>query len=413
MSKAFLFIVIPLLFISIRSYSQSDTIWYDNNWKTVNKEKASFFRLPIIKENDKYIISDYYINETIQMTGTSLSLNEEIWDGVVNRYYDNGNIQSIYNYSKGILEGPHKEFLRNGNLKGIVNYSNGIYNGQFVEYYESGQIKRTGDFKNGVKHEDWVAYFEDGSLHYKVSYSLGKREGQLIEYYQNGQIRGNGTYINDKKNGAFEYYFSNGDIISTCEFIDDKINGRLFHNDISRNVIGEGIFKNGNLISYTRKYNKPIRGSNFMMKARIEDNIEHWEIYRDEKLIVTSFFKNTHKIGNWKMYDIDGEKLYRSVNYTDYADCETIIEVESKELSLPIYDLPSYYIDIEKHNINPSSYIVTLEGCLNGLYKEYDVAGNLLYEVNYNNGVSDPESIRRSDNKNAIEIPNPLLTIKE
>ena len=53
-----------ILFLSIySSYAQNDTIYYSENWKVVQqKDSASFYRLPVTKKGDLYLIQDFFIS---------------------------------------------------------------------------------------------------------------------------------------------------------------------------------------------------------------------------------------------------------------------------------------------------------------------------------------------------------------
>ena len=85
---------------SVLSYCQNDTIWFNNKWEPTQKENASFFRSPIVKEGDKFRTKDHFVSGQVQSSGLSLSDTEVLWDGVVTYFYPNGVKQGTANYFK-------------------------------------------------------------------------------------------------------------------------------------------------------------------------------------------------------------------------------------------------------------------------------------------------------------------------
>ena len=64
-------------------------------------------------------------------------------------WYEDGQIQMIYNYKKGQLHGNQKRWYENGQLKAEWNYLNDKQDGILKEWHEDGKIKTIKKFING------------------------------------------------------------------------------------------------------------------------------------------------------------------------------------------------------------------------------------------------------------------------
>jgi periplasmic protein TonB len=84
-------------------YSQSDTTFFDKDWKECSKKEASFFRL-IEKKEKFFIVHDYYMNGQPQMIFQCSSVSPEpINDGPFIMYDQKGNKEIVGAY-KGKTE---------------------------------------------------------------------------------------------------------------------------------------------------------------------------------------------------------------------------------------------------------------------------------------------------------------------
>lgn len=108
-----LILATALIFISIQSfaqtdftlrqdYAQSDTIYFDEKWKTTSRADAHFYRL-VEKNEELYHVEDYFMNGRIQMSGVYSSLDPERKEGYFKFYRKNGTVsmEGLYiNHSK-------------------------------------------------------------------------------------------------------------------------------------------------------------------------------------------------------------------------------------------------------------------------------------------------------------------------
>ncbi|TPN88877.1 toxin-antitoxin system YwqK family antitoxin [Aquimarina algicola] len=190
-------IVILLLVNSLHNLmAQRDTIWYDATWKVSTKKQAAYYRPPIVKKDDLYLIRDFYSNGTLQMEGTSQYEDKDFWQGKTKWYDENGKLLQIFTYVDNRLEGEAISFYKDQKLKGL--YTKGRLT--------SGQVNMISQRYN------WLMKKED-TLLVEVAYDQSL-EGIRIERYYDQQQRPVKTMSYDGK----------GNLIGTKVF--DNINSK-------------------------------------------------------------------------------------------------------------------------------------------------------------------------------------------
>ena len=79
----------------------------------------------------------------------------ELVTGVVESFYENGQLSSRTNYKDGKKEGFYKRFHRNDELMVKGNFKGGKADGLFELFYENGQLKSGGYFIDGKRNGTW------------------------------------------------------------------------------------------------------------------------------------------------------------------------------------------------------------------------------------------------------------------
>ncbi len=145
-----LFILIAV-FSFLNVYTQ-DTIYYDKKWKKTSKSDARFYRI-YSQVGAETKIADYYINDTLQMTGFA-------------RSFDPGK--------------PGDSFIKHG---------------LFVYYSTNGKMSSKGNYKNDEQVGEWLVFYPEGQLYMTENYDRkGRFTGNLIIYYPDGKIRRSDYY---------------------------------------------------------------------------------------------------------------------------------------------------------------------------------------------------------------------------
>jgi len=165
-------ILILLLSIVTNLVAQKDTLYFDADWNKTTKAEAKFYRpLPLKKTGNLYQVKDYYINGNLQMEGNWSNFQDEILQGKVIWYYENGKVFEESEY--------------------INNYQHGMS----IYYTKDGFLRAKGEFKKGGA---WTGTFQkkccSGEI---IQIKEGKKIAQLRYYNKSNQVAVKLVFVND------------------------------------------------------------------------------------------------------------------------------------------------------------------------------------------------------------------------
>ena len=145
-----LFLIISIFFISSTSWSETVTI--DDL-----KEKNGFY----YKKFNIFSPLDFLYRFT----------------GIVESYYENGQLEKKGNYKEGLREDGLWEFYyKNGQLLEKGNFKDGRKDGTWEYFYKNGQLSSKGNWKDNNPDGLWEEYHKNGQLSYKYNYKDGKKD---------------------------------------------------------------------------------------------------------------------------------------------------------------------------------------------------------------------------------------------
>lgn len=141
--------------------AQSDSMYYDKDWKSCGVQQAYYYRIIQTDSNGKYKVTDRYIlNNQMQMTGYSSKKDTLIYDGHFTYYKENGQVSEEGDYTNNIQSGEWKYYYADTNaLLWTCTYSHGKLDRKLLNYYKSGKLKRKenyleGEFLSGKKYDE-------------------------------------------------------------------------------------------------------------------------------------------------------------------------------------------------------------------------------------------------------------------
>lgn len=105
-------IILFLFYVNI-FLGQSDTIFYDKDWKVSKRMEAKYYRL-IAKENGLYKVNDFFINNKPQMFSVYSSMEPEVRDGKFTEWNENGRKLVTGSFKKNIPFGLWTSYNENG-----------------------------------------------------------------------------------------------------------------------------------------------------------------------------------------------------------------------------------------------------------------------------------------------------------
>jgi len=190
MKKILFILLVGCIFMSTSicsAQAEKDTLWFDANWNPSTKNQASYFRPKPVKKANGFLWKDYYLSGMKQMEAVSLKENEEVFDGSVAWYFENGNVMQTVNYKKGVLVGERKNYHESGPLKSQYSYRDALISGPWVGYFENAKLSESGSCLKGQRSGAWKEYHKNGKLKGEGKYKAGKKVGIWKMYYYDGK----------------------------------------------------------------------------------------------------------------------------------------------------------------------------------------------------------------------------------
>ena len=159
-------------------------------------------------------------------------LERQIPSGVVTRYYENGELDTIK--SESFFENYQMikriEYFESGKVKRTSNYVDGSLCGEYTEYYENGKVYKSGSYTNGKKSGEWTTYHENGKKDEWISY-LSDTEKIFEVYNEQGKLEQYGHIV---EGVAVEFFIDN---VHTERYMSGKLKVRG-NTDKKNNPIG-------------------------------------------------------------------------------------------------------------------------------------------------------------------------------
>lgn len=150
---------------------------------------------PEIMPDGKYVA--FYKNDTSKLA-VAISYLDGERNGFEKKYFENGQIKQIDNYSLGVLNGQSLSYYKNGNLQADVEYKtgnlvNGLYYSSDGKLYEETICKKASCCLSKRYEKDKIV--ETRSKGKKVRITVWNLKGELVqkEFYKNGKL----VYLKD------------------------------------------------------------------------------------------------------------------------------------------------------------------------------------------------------------------------
>lgn len=288
--------ILLFIVIGIKSQAQinTDTLWFDANWKKTSKSNAEYFRPPLVHENYWYVVKDYFITGELQMEAHSVTGEADEFDGLVIWYNQKGKVVKKTNYQLGKREGESISIV-NGKKYKSINKNNRFYSGTIFYENPGGYYKVEGE--SGFWTNQKV-FFDDEHKHLRMeqfynikdSTTFNNEPYKILYYDFDGNKIGEVNYDKEQVgNGEYVYYFE-GENSQRIKSIHHVKNGRTIYSDLN--------YPNGN-----PKIKGVIDGDLIMTYYNEKGNVIDSLIIRDQypfegcQVIFSSFYdKNGHYI---------------------------------------------------------------------------------------------------------------------
>jgi antitoxin component YwqK of YwqJK toxin-antitoxin module len=112
---------------------------------------------------------------------------------------------------EGHYDGPLEWYSGEGQLELRELYRDGTKEGPYEWYFESGQVYERGFYIDGRREGPYEAYYESGELYERGSYRAGAFDGPR-EWFQDNRLIERVTYADGRVDGPYERYGEDGAI---------------------------------------------------------------------------------------------------------------------------------------------------------------------------------------------------------
>lgn len=148
-------------------------------------------------------------------------------EGEFIRYYDDGTIRSVLNYSNKGSEADARIYHSNGYLSASGRYINQKKQGlwKFYSQFVSGYLVSEETYSANLRNGTSVKLYPDSTIAEKLNYVNDTASGEWIKYYSDGNVCLKSTLRKGKINGKFEAWFNNGILQFSGEYKNDKREG--------------------------------------------------------------------------------------------------------------------------------------------------------------------------------------------
>lgn len=197
----FIFISVFLSYCSYAQNTLSDTIFFNRKWeRTTNRKKVRFYRPPIHRLVDgRYEIKDYYAdNNQLQMWAVFNDTAATSDNGFSRFYYKNGQLESEDVFVNCILNGHSAKYNEDGVKIDEADFTYGSLEGNVIKYFANGFKKQEAI----AKHNQIVAikeYYDSNKVKiHLVLDTPGIKNGRFTAYYKSGKLMGEGIMKDGK-----------------------------------------------------------------------------------------------------------------------------------------------------------------------------------------------------------------------
>ncbi|NND76693.1 MAG: hypothetical protein HKN39_00730 [Flavobacteriales bacterium] len=305
--------------------------------------------------------------------------------GLWQEYHANGKLKMEGNFIDDLRNGLFKYYDEKGNLTGIEKYDQDKVDEEAEEsvvldikneYSKDGKVISSGGYKDGKKHGTHRNYDEDGRIVSGTLFDFGTKkaeglvdkngtyQGEWKLFYPTGELRAEGDYKDGKKVKDWKYYHKDGTLEQKGKYTKGRPSGEwkwYYKNGILHR---EEYYRKGREDGLSIEYNEE---GEIITKGEYIDGLKEGEwFYHVGDHTEKGSYSDGEKNSNWiHTYD-NGKTNFRGEYINGLA------------VGKHKYYFPTGKIKEEgKYN----------SGLKDGDWKRYDEDGNILWILNFDNGI--------------------------
>ncbi len=284
--------------------------WIEYHTDGSRKKEENFLEGVLLGE-----VRSWYENGQLEELKT---MEDKFENGLYERYFENGQLMTRGQYTKGEKTGDWVTNHSNGQVAYHEIYrSDKIEDGLWRGKYASGQDSLVGTYKNGRKEGTWEAYHENGNTKSKILFKFGMPAGEFIEYYANGAKRSEGAFGESKvdvsrgrEEGHWREWYENGQLMSDANYANGQRIGQYSEWYENGQKKFEASYKLLTTITGTQTStsysNGSFNGSRWTVdhEDRMEGPAREW--YENGQLMSEGVYVKGNRDGLWKEYYSNG-----------------------------------------------------------------------------------------------------------
>jgi antitoxin component YwqK of YwqJK toxin-antitoxin module len=170
------FVLLFCLFPFFTAFSQTKTLYYPNGNKMCEG---------MLSGADPIVFTGSFeqLDKETRLRYLDLAKREGTWK----QWFDNGQLQSVEEYSNGVLQGDAIHYYPDGTHEAFLHIGG---NQPSVFYHMNGQKESEGIILKGyIYHGPWKGWLSNGKIGYEGSYVNGQRDGLWQWYDETGKLR--------------------------------------------------------------------------------------------------------------------------------------------------------------------------------------------------------------------------------
>ncbi len=273
-----------------------------------------------------------------------------------------------------IRNGYQKFYYKNGIISSEGLMKNGQPDGYWKSYFENGKLKSEGNRKNFELDSLWIFYNEKGQRILDVNYRNDKKNGIKTTYLEKEMIRE--QFKNDIKDGYTRYYYPDGKLKMEVPFVKGLEQGlaKEYSND-------------GNIITLI-EYKRGFVVDRLKINRRDHINLKQgrwYTFYGNGNIHVEGNYQDDLKEGYFKEYAENGDLISVDKYVKD------VKQVEAQEIQK--LDIKNEYYPEGKIKASGTYR----NGIPEGIYREYNLMGQIIRSLVYDMGIVTGEGIVKED----------------
>jgi len=149
-----LLVLLIFVIFSTSSYSQKLKTYYIKRSGEKTSKLYANFKRTVQDQDDIWVVKDYYLNDSLRMTGHFLDKDLTQRTDSFTYYHMNGNLSRTIEFRNDVKHGTEKIYTISGTLSRSGNYNMGDATGKWIWYNEDGSIEKELDNVNSITLEE-------------------------------------------------------------------------------------------------------------------------------------------------------------------------------------------------------------------------------------------------------------------